>query len=79
MIGGTAGSQAMEEAGLEFRVTMDLDIVLCIEILDADYVRVFWDFNRAGRYQNKKVPEKTLFLIYIESLPAFYVNCGAFR
>ena len=24
----------MEGAGLEFRVTMDLDIVLCIEVLD---------------------------------------------
>ncbi len=44
----------MEEAGLEFRVTMDLDIVLCIEVLDADFVRVFWDFIRAGRYQNKQ-------------------------
>jgi hypothetical protein len=54
LIGGTAGSLAMEEAGLEFRVTMDLDIVLCIEVLNANFVRVFWDFIRAGRYQNKQ-------------------------
>ena len=54
LIGGTAGSLAMEEVGLEFRVTMDLDIVLCIEVLDADFVRVFWDFIRTGRYQNKQ-------------------------
>ena len=54
LIGGAASSLAMEEAGLEFRVTMDLDIVLCIEVLDADFVRVFWDFIRAGRYQNKQ-------------------------
>ncbi|WP_205747354.1 hypothetical protein [Desulfopila sp. IMCC35006] len=33
---------------------MDLDIVLCIEVLDADFVKVFWDFIRAGRYQNKQ-------------------------
>ncbi len=54
LIGGTASSLAMEEVGLEFRVTMDLDIVLCIEVLDADFVRVFWDFIRTGRYQNKQ-------------------------
>jgi hypothetical protein len=54
LIGGTASSLAMEEAGLEFRMTMDLDIVLCIEVLDADFVRVFWDFH-LGR----PVPEQT--------------------
>ena len=54
MIGGTASSLVMEETSLEFRVTMDLDIVLCIEVLDVDFVRVFWDFIRAGRYQNKQ-------------------------
>lgn len=54
LIGGAAGSLAMEEAGLQFRVTMDLDIVLCIEALDDDFGRVFWDFIRAGRYRNKQ-------------------------
>jgi hypothetical protein len=54
LIGGAASSLAMEEAGLEFRVTMDLDIVLCVEVLNADFVRVFWDFIRAGRYQNRQ-------------------------
>lgn len=54
LIGGTASSLAMEEAGLKFRVTMDLDIVLCIEVLNADFVRAFWDFIRAGRYRNRQ-------------------------
>jgi formylmethanofuran dehydrogenase subunit E len=31
LIGGTAASLAMEEAGLEFRSTKDLDIVLYVE------------------------------------------------
>ena len=31
LIGGTAATLAMEEAGLEFRATKDLDIVLHIE------------------------------------------------
>ena len=54
LIGGTACSLAMEEAGRDFRVTKDLDIVLCIEALDADFVRAFWEFVRAGKYQNQE-------------------------
>ncbi len=33
LIGGTAASLTMEEAGLEFRATKDLDIVLHVEAL----------------------------------------------
>ena len=54
LIGGAASLLAMEEAGLEFRVTMDLDIVLCVEVLNVDFVRVFWDFVKAGRYRNRR-------------------------
>jgi formylmethanofuran dehydrogenase subunit E len=59
LIGGTAGSLAMEEAGLQFRVTMDLDIVLCIEVLNVDFVGAFWDFIRAGRYKNRQKSSRT--------------------
>ena len=51
LIGGTACDQAMTAAGLEFRVTKDLDIVLCIEALDTDFVEAFWQFVRDGDYQ----------------------------
>ena len=34
LIGGTASFLALEEAGIEFRATKDLDIVLCIEAFD---------------------------------------------
>ena len=34
LIGGTAASLAMEELCEAFRVTKDLDIVLCVEALD---------------------------------------------
>ena len=54
LIGGTASSLAMEEAGLQFRATVDLDIVLCVEALDADFVRRFWEFLREGNYQNRQ-------------------------
>ena len=32
---------ALEEAGLPFRATKDLDIVLCIEALDKTFVAAF--------------------------------------
>jgi hypothetical protein len=40
----------MEQAGLPFRATRDLDIVLIAETLDSGFARSFWDFVRAGRY-----------------------------
>jgi hypothetical protein len=51
LIGGVACDLLMEEAGLEFRATKDLDIVLSVEALDASFVRAFWEFVRAGKYQ----------------------------
>lgn len=41
----------MNAAGLEFRATKDLDIVLRVEAVDAAFVRAFWIFVRAGGYQ----------------------------
>jgi len=40
----------MEEAGLGFRATKDLDIVLSVETLDVSFVRAFWEFVRTGKY-----------------------------
>jgi hypothetical protein len=54
LIGGAACDLVMEEAGLEFRATKDLDIVLCVEALDASFVRAFWEFIRAGKYQTQQ-------------------------
>ena len=51
LIGGAACDLLMEEAGLEFRATKDLDIVLSVEALDSAFVKAFWDFVSSGRYQ----------------------------
>jgi len=51
LIGGAACDLLMEEAGLEFRATKDLDIVLIVEALDPLFVRAFWEFVRAGKYE----------------------------
>lgn len=51
LIGGTACDIALHLAGATFRATKDLDIVLCIEALNNDFVKTFWDFIRQGGYE----------------------------
>ena len=67
LIGGTACSLAMEEVGLDFRATKDLDIVLCVEALDRSFVTAFWEFVHAGRYNNQqKSTGKRLFYRFFD-------------
>lgn len=54
LIGGTACSLIMEDIGLNFRATKDLDIVLHIEALDRDFVTAFWNFIEEGGYLNRQ-------------------------
>jgi hypothetical protein len=54
LIGGVACYLALDEVGLDFRATKDLDIVLCAEALDDAFVEQFWQFVRAGGYQNQQ-------------------------
>lgn len=67
LIGGAACDLAMGEAGLDFRATKDLDIVLCIEVLDAAFVKMFWEFVQQGHYKNRqKSTGKKLFYRFTE-------------
>ncbi len=54
LIGGTACAVVMEDAGMDFRVTKDLDIVLYVEALDKEFVKAFREFVRKGGYQNQQ-------------------------
>jgi hypothetical protein len=54
LIGGIACTLAMDEAGLDFRATKDLDIVLCAEALDRDFGEAFWKFIEKGKYLLKE-------------------------
>lgn len=54
LIGGVATLLALEAQGLDARATKDLDIVLCVEVLDAEFVKAFWGFVRAGGYQSQQ-------------------------
>jgi hypothetical protein len=51
LIGGTACTVLLESVGMAFRVTKDLDIVLCAEALTDDFFRAFWAFVQAGGYE----------------------------
>lgn len=54
LIGGAAADILMNEAGLRFRATRDLDIVLVAEALDAEFVRTVWDFVELGGYTSRQ-------------------------
>jgi len=54
LIGGTACYLSMDDAGVAFRATKDLDIVLFVEMLDVEFVKHFWEFIEAGNYENRQ-------------------------
>ncbi len=53
LIGGTAASLAMNAAGVEFRKTKDLDIVIHVEVLKSEFIATFWEFIKSGQYEIK--------------------------
>ena len=56
LIGGAACDRHIENAGLEFRATKDLDIILIVEAYSAEFVKKFWNFIAEGGY---KIREKS--------------------
>ena len=57
LIGGAACDLVMDEVGLDFRATKDLDIVLIVEALDRAFAERFWAFIEAGGYQSRERSE----------------------
>lgn len=51
LIGGTAATLTMEDAGLAFRATKDLDVVLLVEALTPAFGAAFWAFIESGGYE----------------------------
>ena len=58
LIGGFACSLALEDAGAQFRVTSDLDIVLCAEAQSPQFVAAFWKFVKDGGYEVQQKGDK---------------------
>ncbi len=54
LIGGVAAMHWLEQASLQARATKDLDIVLLVEARRSGFQQKFWDFVRAGGYDNRQ-------------------------
>ena len=67
LIGGTACDIALGAAGIAYRGTKDLDIVLCIEALDKAFCEELWRFVEDGGYVHKqKSTGKEIFYRFFE-------------
>jgi hypothetical protein len=54
IIGGTACDLLFDAAGLPFRATRDIDMVLCVEVVDTAFGQAFKEFLDAGGYQARE-------------------------
>ena len=57
LIGGAACDEHMAEAGLTFRATKDLDLMLIVEALNPKFVEKFWEFVKSGNYGDRQKSE----------------------
>jgi len=53
IIGGTACDLIMENEELSFRATKDIDIVLIVESITADFGKRFWEYIKEAGYEHK--------------------------
>ncbi len=54
IIGGAACDLLFDAAGLDFRATRDIDMVLCVEVVDVEFGRAFREFLDAGGYRARE-------------------------
>ena len=54
VIGGTACSMIFEEVGIDFRQTNDIDMVLCVEVVDPSFAQSLKAFLDSGGYQARE-------------------------
>lgn len=58
LIGGAACDEHITEAGLTFRATKDLDLILIVETLNSEFVKRFWEFIKTGAYEIRQKSER---------------------
>ena len=54
LIGGSACDVYFTDQELPFRVTHDLDMILCVEALTPAFFNRFWQFIRGGGYEHRQ-------------------------
>jgi hypothetical protein len=57
VIGGAACEEHFESMGMTFRATKDIDMILVVEGMNADFVTRFWTFIKEGVYERKERSE----------------------
>jgi len=53
IIGGAACDTLMNAVGRDFRATRDIDVVLFIEAINADFGARFWEYIKTGGYEHR--------------------------
>lgn len=53
VIGGTACNLLMENADMTFRATKDVDVVLIVESITAEFGKAFWEYIKEAEYEHK--------------------------
>ncbi len=73
IIGGTARDIIMEDAGFAPKGTKDIDMILVVEALSAEFVMQFWQFVQDGNYeqQEKSSGEQQYYRFYNPENPEF--------
>ena len=66
LIGGSACDWQMEQKGLPFRATKDIDVILIVEALSDEFVNHFWQFINDGEYTISQVGDKKQFYRFIK-------------
>jgi hypothetical protein len=66
LIGGSACDWQMEQKGLPFRATKDIDIILVVEAASDEFVNHFWQFIKDGEYAIAQVGEKKQFYRFVK-------------
>lgn len=54
IIGGTACDIIIDEAGFVPRATKDIDMILVVEALNAEFIKQFWQFINDGKYLQRE-------------------------
>lgn len=71
VIGGTACTIIMEDAGLDFRATKDIDMILVLEDKSQEFISVFWRYIRDGRYSCEQKKDETHYYRFKTVTPGY--------
>mgnify|MGYP007111675868 CR=1 FL=1 len=75
LIGGSACDINFSVAALPFRVTRDLDVVLCVEALTPNFFNRFWEFIRNGGYEHREKADGEKQFYLSDSTDTFQFVC----